>query len=201
MKTRFMGEGGLLVETADAAEAHALRRSLSQRRIPGLRELIPGYASLLIVVDPLSTDMDALAASLPAEMDPGSRSVREHEFMVRYHGVDLESVAKHLGMEAEELVRRHAAPTYTVAFLGFAPGFPYLTGLDPALRLPRLSRPRTQVPAGSVAIADEFTGIYPQATPGGWHVLGSCEARLFDATRAEPALLAPGDRVSFKVVP
>lgn len=202
MKTRLMGEGGLLVETADAAEAHALRRNLSQRRIPGLRELIPGYASLLIVVDPLSTDMDALAAGLPP-MEKGfaSQVAREHEFKVRYDGADLESVAKRLGMEVPELVRRHAAPVYTVAFLGFAPGFPYLTGLDPALRLPRLSQPRTQVPAGCVAMADEFTGIYPQATPGGWHMLGSCEARLFDAARAEPALLSPGDRVRFREAP
>ena len=201
MKTRFMGEGGLLVETVDAAQAHALRRALLQRRIPGLRELIPGYASLLIVADPLSVDMDSLAASLPAQWDAGSQVVREHEFTVRYQGEDMGAVAKSLGLETEELVRRHTAAVYTVCFLGFAPGFPYLTGLDPVLRLPRLARPRTLVPAGSVAIADDFTGIYPQATPGGWHILGHCEARLFDAARAEPALLSPGDRVRLKALP
>lgn len=201
MKTRFMGESGLLVETVDAAEAHALRRSLLQRRIPGLRELIPGYASLLIVADPLSTDMDALATSLPEALDAGSVDTREHEFRVHYDGEDLVPAAKLLGLEAIELVRRHTVAVYTVAFLGFAPGFPYLTGLDTALRLPRLDRPRTLVPAGSVAMADEFTGIYPQATPGGWHILGRCEARLFDVARAEPALLSPGDRVRFKAAP
>jgi KipI family sensor histidine kinase inhibitor len=193
-----MGEGGLLVETDDAAEAHALRRDLLQRRIPGLRELIPGYASLLIVVDPLSMDLDALAAGLPPKASAISSVSREHEFRVHYDGEDLMPVAKRLGLEAEELVRRHVAPVYTVAFLGFAPGFPYLTGLDPALRLPRLAQPRTSVPAGSVAMADEFTGIYPQATPGGWHILGRCEAKLFDASRADPALLSPGDRVRFQ---
>lgn len=193
-----MGEGGLLVETVDAAEAHALRRELLQRRIPGLRELIPGYASLLIVVDPLSTDLDALAADLPLKTGAVPGAAREHEFKVQYDGEDLIPVAKRLGLEAEELVRRHTAPAYAVAFLGFAPGFPYLTGLDPALRLPRLAQPRTLVPAGSVAMADEFTGIYPEATPGGWHILGRCEAKLFDASRAEPALLSPGDRVRFK---
>jgi KipI family sensor histidine kinase inhibitor len=201
MKTRSMGEGGLLVETADAAEAHALRRSLLQRRIPGLRELIPGYASLLIVVDPLSMDLDVLAASLPVSVEAPPGSVREHEFKVRYQGEDLAVAAKRLGLEAAELVRRHTASVYTVAFLGFAPGFPYLTGLDPALRLPRLARPRTLVPAGSVAMADEFTGIYPAATPGGWHILGYCEPSLFDTARTEPALLSPGDRVRFKAVP
>ncbi|HEY3644305.1 MAG TPA: allophanate hydrolase subunit 1 [Gammaproteobacteria bacterium] len=201
MKTRFMGEGGLLVETADAAGAHALRRALLQRRIPGLRELIPGYASLLIVADPLSTDMDALAASLSVPVDAGTRVPREHEFKVQYGGEDLAVLAKRLGMDTAELVRRHAAPTYTVAFLGFAPGFPYLTGLDPALKSPRLARPRALVPAGSVAMADEFTGIYPQATPGGWNVLGRCETNLFDVSRAEPALLAPGDLVRFTASP
>jgi KipI family sensor histidine kinase inhibitor len=201
MKTRFMGEGSLLVETADAAQAQALRRNLVQRRIPGLRDLIPGSASLLIVVDPVSTDLDALAASLPAVTDAVPEAVREHEFTVHYDGEDLLPVAKRLGLEPVELVRRHTAPVYSVAFLGFAPGFPYLTGLDASLRLPRLSQPRTRVPAGSVAMADEFTGIYPQATPGGWHVLGRCEAQLFDADRMEPALLAPGDQVRFKVAP
>jgi KipI family sensor histidine kinase inhibitor len=201
MKTRFMGEGGLLVETADAAEAHALREALLRRRIPGLRELIPGYASLLIVADPLTTDMDALAASLPAQPEAMPQAVREHQFLARYGGEDLAAAARQLNLEAAELVRRHAAPLYTVAFLGFAPGFPYLTGLDPSLRLPRLARPRTVVPAGSVAMADEFTGIYPQATPGGWHILGHCDSKLFDVSRAEPALLAPGDRVRFKAAP
>jgi KipI family sensor histidine kinase inhibitor len=201
VKMRFMGEAGLLVETADAAEAQALRGSLLQRRIPGLRDLIPGHASLLIVADPLSTDMDALAANLTLPMAVEPQVGREHEFGVQYDGEDLGEVAKRLQMEVTELVRRHTARIYSVAFLGFAPGFPYLTGLDPALRLPRLARPRTLVPAGSVAMADEFTGIYPQATPGGWHVLGRCEANLFDVSRTEPALLAPGDRVRFKALP
>ena len=201
MKTRFMGESGLLVETADAAEAHALRRALLQRRIPGMRELIPGYASLLIVADPLSADLEALAAALPVQLEPVPRTPREHEFAVRYHGEDLAAAAKRLNIEVVELVRRHSAPAYTVAFLGFVPGFPYLTGLDPSLRLPRLDRPRTLVPVGSVAMADEFTGIYPQPTPGGWHILGHCDAKLFDVSRAEPALLAPGDQVRFRAVP
>jgi KipI family sensor histidine kinase inhibitor len=120
---------------------------------------------------------------------------------VHYAGADLAAAARRLHMDPAELVRRHTLPVYTVAFLGFAPGFPYLTGLDPALQLPRRTDPRLQVPAGSVALAGEFCGIYPQATPGGWNVIGHCEVRLFDPARAQPALLAPGDRVRFKATP
>ena len=202
MNTRFMGDAALLVETRDAAEAQTLRRTLSCQLIPGLRELVPGQASLLIVVDPLLTNLETLATNLPALGGDGvPAKPRQHEFLVDYSGEDLASVAKLSGMEAAEVVRRHAAVTYEVAFLGFAPGFAYLTGLDPALRLPRRNEPRLRVPAGSVAMADGFTGIYPQVSPGGWHILGHCTVTLFDAASPEPALLTPGDRVQFKVAP
>lgn len=199
MNLRLVGESALLVETADAAQAQALRRSLQELAIPGLRELVPGQCSLLIGVDPLSVDLDALAARMAdLQTTAGTSKPRQHEFLTDYSGEDLTVVAKLTGMEPAEVVRRHAGATYEVAFLGFAPGFAYLTGLDAALRLPRRTDPRTRVPAGSVAIADGFTGIYPQTSPGGWHILGRCEARLFDATRADPVLLLPGDRVRFK---
>jgi KipI family sensor histidine kinase inhibitor len=199
MNLRPMGEGAVLVEVEDCAEAHALRRALLDAPLPGVRELIPGQASLLIVADPLILDLRSVAARLPAIAHTSPATGRLHEFTVAYEGEDLDPVAKQLGMAPEELVRRHTAPLYDVAFLGFVPGFPYLAGLDPALRLPRRARPRTRVPAGSVAMADGYTGIYPQETPGGWHILGRCAVRLFDAARAQPALLMPGDRVRFKV--
>lgn len=202
MKLHFMGEAALLVETEDAAQAQALRRALLELAVPGLLELVPGQASLLISADPLMADLDALAARLPGVVtatQPGKS--REHEFLTDYSGADLAAVAKLAGLEPAEVVRRHTAATYEVAFLGFAPGFAYLTGLDPQLRLPRRAEPRTRVTAGSVAIADSFTGIYPQTSPGGWHILGHCAAQLFDATRSDPALLAPGDRVRFKAQP
>lgn len=202
MKVRAVGEGALLVETAGPAEAQALRRALLKRDIPGLKELIPGQDSLLIAVDPLRTDMEALAAGLP---EPGALGAtpapHRHEFGVRYGGEDLQPVARMLDLEPAELVRRHTAVEYTVAFLGFAPGFAYLTGLDEVLKLPRRADPRTRVPAGSVAVADGYTGIYPRATPGGWHILGRCEALLFDPARTMPALLSPGDLVRFKALP
>lgn len=202
MKLSFMGETALLVDTEDAAQAQDLRRALLELAIPGLRELVPGQSSLLISADPLVTDLDVLAARLPdlvATTSPAK--ARAHEFLTDYSGEDLAAVAKLAGLEVAEVVRRHTAATYEVAFLGFAPGFAYLTGLDPVLRLPRRAEPRTRVPASSVAIADGFTGIYPQVSPGGWHILGRCEVSLFDAARDAPALLAPGDRVRFKAAP
>ena len=202
MKLRSMGETALLVETESAAQAQALRRAVLELAPPGLRELVPGLASLLISVDPLLVDLDALAARLPdLAVDRPVPQGRSHELLVDYSGQDLAAVAQLAGLEPAEVVRRHTAASYEVAFLGFAPGFAYLTGLDPKLRLPRRAEPRLRVAAGSVAIADEFTGIYPQASPGGWHVLGHCDARLFDPSRAEPALFAPGDRVRFKAAP
>jgi len=202
MNIRPMGDGALLVETRDSAEAQKLRLALATASIPGLRQLVPGYASLLIAVDPLVTDLDALVRRLPelSRLPQASGVPKSHEIPVRY-GEELQAVAAELSMPAEEVVRRHSGVTYTVAFLGFAPGFAYLTGLDPMLRLPRLATPRTRTPLGAVAMAGEFTGIYPQATPGGWRVLGVTAAKLFDASQASPALLAPGDRVRFKVLP
>ncbi len=203
MKTRFMGDSALLVETDDPAGAQALRRVLLRGSMPGLREIIPGQSSLLIAADPLRVDLDALAARLPELMRDAAppAAPRQHEFAVNYTGEDLALAARLTGMDVEEVVRRHTAPLYTVSFLGFTPGFAYLDGLDGRLKLPRRADPRVRVPAGSVAIADGYTGIYPQATPGGWHILGRCEAALFDAQRPSPALLAPGDRVRFREIP
>lgn len=202
MNIRPMGDGALLVETRDSAEAQRLRLTLAAESIPGLRQLVPGLDSLLIAVDPLLTDLDALAQRLPelARTPQAAAAPRSHEISVRYGGEGLEAVAAALSMTAEEVVRRHSGAHYTVAFLGFVPGFAYLTGLDPRLQLPRLTTPRTRTPAGAVAMAGEFTGIYPQTTPGGWHVLGLATSQLFDAARTSPALLSPGDQVRFKVL-
>ena len=134
-----------------------------------------------------------------AELPPGAEvpTGRVHEIAVRYDGEDLPEVARRAGLDAAEVVARHAAPLYTVACLGFSRGFPYLEGLDPVLWLPRRASPRARGPAGSVAVASEQAGIYPQATPGGWHLLGTTDAVLFDESAEPPAMLAPGDRVRF----
>lgn len=119
------------------------------------------------------------------------------ELEVVYDGADLDEVADLTGLTADEVVRRHAAPTYTVAFGGFVAGFAYLVGLDPELRVPRRPSPRERVPAGSVALADEFTAVYPAATPGGWRLLGRCDAPMFDLAADPPARLTPGSGVRF----
>lgn len=203
MNIQAMGEGSLLVETGDAAAAHALRANLLKQGIPGLRELVPGQRSLLLSFDPLKMDHDKLMQRVHelATMPPMLPNQRRHEIGVRYDGEDLVCLAQELNITPEELVRRHAAPVYRVAFLGFAPGFPYLTGLDPTLQATRRSKPRLRVPSGSVAIAGEFTGIYPCATPGGWRLIGRTDAVLFDATCDSPALLTPGDEVHFRIIP
>jgi KipI family sensor histidine kinase inhibitor len=203
MNVHHMGDSALLVETHDSAEAQRLRHALDAEHIPGLRQLVPGYNSLLLAADPLLVELDALARRLPELLQVPSQVLitRSHEIPVRYAGEDLEAVAAALDVSTAEVVRRHSAASYIVAFLGFAPGFAYLTGLDPTLQLPRLATPRTRTPEGAVAVAGEFTGIYPQAMPGGWRVLGIATTRLFDAARASPALLAPGDQVRFKVIP
>jgi len=202
MRVRHFGDGALLAETEDAAAAQALRAELLAEAIPGMRELIPGFRSLLVTADPFATDLEAMAQRLQRRAPPKlSPSVpRLHEFTLSYDGEDLASLARDKMMEVQEVVRRHSAPLYTVAFLGFAPGFPYLTGLDPALHTPRRASPRLRVAAGSVAIASEFCGIYPQAMPAGWHVLGHTDVALFDPDRDPPALLAPGDQVRFRAL-
>ena len=129
---------------------------------------------------------------------------RRIDIPVRYggdDGPDLEAVARHACLDPEEVVRRHTGATYRVAMLGFAPGFPYLLGLDPALELPRRSEPRLRVPAGSVAIGGAQTGIYPRELPGGWHLIGCTPLHLFEPEREPPCLLAPGDEVRFRPLP
>jgi allophanate hydrolase subunit 1 len=142
----------------------------------------------------------ALRAGDPA---PAAGVWCEVEIPVCYggeHGPDLDAVAAHAGLSRDEVVARHAGAGYTVAMLGFAPGFPYLLGLDPALHVPRRANPRTRVPSGSVAIGGAQTGIYPRELPGGWHLIGRTPRALFDPARNPPCLLAPGDRVRFRTI-
>ncbi|MGH8320360.1 MAG: 5-oxoprolinase subunit PxpB [Gammaproteobacteria bacterium] len=203
MNIRFVGDSALLLEVGDFRTAQQWREAIHRQSFPGILELVPGLDTLLVEFDPLRFDAVKFKRHLPkfTESFGFSSEAREHRIEVLYQGEDLEDVARITGLDVAEVVRRHAAATYTVAFLGFAPGFPYLTGLDPKLHLPRLKSPRTKVPAGAVAITDEFSGIYPQATPGGWRILGYTNAVLFDVSRPAAALLMPGDKVHFRPAP
>lgn len=193
----------------DRVHAVAARLQASLRDV----ECVPAYASLLLRFDVaqwLDDDgrfaAERLRASVAAAWDARSsaeKAPRGVKIPVCYGGdagVDLHEVAAHARMSADEVVKRHVAALYRVAMLGFAPGFPYLLGLDPALAVPRRSNPRTRVPAGSVAIGGQQTGIYPQALPGGWHLIGRTPMRLFDLAAASPSLLQPGDHVRFRAI-
>lgn len=189
------------------ARVHALCERIRAQRPVWLQDLVPAYASVGVFFDPLLIEADALETwlsatldGLPTDTELTAVSTRTVSVPVVYGGEagpDLESAAAELGLPPAELVKRHAAGEYTVAMIGFAPGFPYLLGLDPALALPRLATPRTSVPAGSVGIGGTQTGIYPRESPGGWRLIGRTPLMLFDPLRDEPALLAPGDRVRF----
>jgi KipI family sensor histidine kinase inhibitor len=195
-----MGEHALLVSCADLATAHRLVAELRASPPAGVVDVVPGWDTVLVVGAPGAGDaLDALAADLPTRRLRELPAERERlaEIPVTYDGPDLADVARLTGLSVDEVVARHSAPTYTVAFLGFAPGFPYLVGLDPALRVPRLDTPRTAVPAGSVGIGGGQTGVYPRETPGGWRIVGRTGEVLFDAGRDPAALLAAGDRLRF----
>jgi 5-oxoprolinase (ATP-hydrolysing) subunit B len=169
--------------------------------IAGVDEVVPAARTVLVRFDPRVIGAAELAAAIQTRTADGSapRSGPVVTIPVNYDGPDLDAVAILVGCSAEEVVARHTSGDYTVAFCGFAPGFAYLSGLDPRLHVARLDSPRTAVPAGAVAIAGEYTATYPRGSPGGWQLLGRTTAPLWDLTRPEPALLTPGTRVRFEV--
>lgn len=172
----------------------------SLARIAGVVNLHPAYDSVLIVFDPLVTTHEEVRRAARRIPPRAGVAGRRHVIPVHYNGPDLESLAGHHTLSMERVIELHAGAEYTVAFLGFVPGFAYLEGLPAALHTPRLSVPRKQVPAGSVGIAGSQTGIYPMATPGGWQLIGSTAVRLFDSGNEPMSLLQPGDRVTFQPV-
>lgn len=192
------GDRALLLEVEDLDRARGLHAALVELALPGVVDLVPAARTVLVVCDegtPVAGLRDRLAAAVPQQVGPADGPLVE--VPVAYDGEDLAQVAALTGLTSEEVVARHAAATYVAAFGGFAPGFAYLTGLDPALRVPRLRTPRTRVPAGSVAVAGEWSAVYPRVSPGGWLLLGRTDLELFDARRDPPALLAPGTHVRF----
>lgn len=210
MKIAAASDSSLLVEfaTAVSEEMHtrvlALFHALLAQCDPRIRNLHPGYASLLVDFDPLRLSHEQLTANVQklinAESGVKAASSRTIAIPVCYDaefGPDLGHVAAHHSITIDEVIRLHASATYMVYFLGFSPGFAYMGGLPEALRTPRLATPRIRVPAGSVAIAGEQTGIYPIDSAGGWQLIGRTPVRMFDATANPPTRLQPGDRVRF----
>jgi len=188
----------VLVEVGSTAEVRAAYRRLvalqAAGRLPGVVEMVPAARTVLVEGEGLP-DLAELLSGLAAEPEAGPASTVE--IPVTYDGPDLAEVAELAGLDRDEVVRRHAAADYTVAFCGFAPGFGYLTGLPSDLHVPRRATPRTAVAAGSVGIAGEFAGVYPRRSPGGWQLLGRTDAVLWDPDRNPPARLSPGTRVRF----
>jgi KipI family sensor histidine kinase inhibitor len=214
---RPVGDHALLWELPDNASVHAAARLARDRFSDQLVEVVPGHDTLLLVwneglEDPaaLMSNLNALASHASAfKLDMRVTENDQAEAVtvpVMYDGADLKAVAATLGTTTDEVVKLHSEANYVVAFMGFSPGFPYLLAEDaargvlPLLELPRRDSPRTEVPAGSVAVAAGYCGIYPRSSPGGWNLLGRTEVVLFDAERDPPALLEPGALVRFEPI-
>ena len=202
-----LGDAALLVElgtridTALNARCHALAEALEKRS--GVREALAGYSTVTVHYDPDRTSFAAIRSAVTRLLAAKPRvgpSGRLHRIPVAYDGPDLAESAELLKISVPELVALHSKPIYRVFMVGFVPGFAYLGPLPPALALPRRRVPRTHVPAGSVAMAGEQTGVYPLPTPGGWHLLGRTQMPMFLPDNDPPSLLRPGDRVKFHPV-
>ncbi|MFQ5711053.1 MAG: 5-oxoprolinase subunit PxpB [Candidatus Geothermarchaeales archaeon] len=204
------GDTNLVVEFGNVIDEQINRRvisvflTLEAERIPGVVELIPTFRSIYINYDPLKTTLPEVRAWVEDTVKrselrgmPPTETVEIPTVYGGEYGPDLEFVAQYHGMTPEEVVSLHESGEYRVYMLGFMSGFPYLGGLPKEIATPRLKTPRTLVPAGSVGIAAEQTGIYPEASPGGWQIIGRTFKRLFDPHRSPPSLLSPGDKVRF----
>ncbi len=199
MRVLPSGSTALLVELAGLDEVLDLYAALCAERPDGVVDVVPAARTILLVTDPSATDLatveHAVRRTTPRRVDrTGGELV---EVPVAYDGEDLAEAASLLSCTPEELVRRHTGEEWTVAFCGFAPGFGYLASAGGQWDVPRRDSPRTTVPAGSVALAGEFSGVYPRASPGGWQLIGRTELSIFGLDRDPPALLSPGTPVRF----
>ena len=197
------GRTAVLVELDDAGQRRRLHRTLSEHPAVGTVDLVPAQTTVLIEVESAGQLPDAVVHVQELIAD-GLECVEEGAqeavvVPVRYDGLDLSDVADVLDMATDELVRRHSDQQWTVEFAGFMPGFGYMSGTDWPYRVPRRDSPRTRIPPGSIALADGFTGAYPQASRGGWQIIGTTDAVLWDEKADPPALLIPGAVIKFEV--
>jgi len=216
-----LGESALTIRLGEVASVELSERSallastIRDEGIPGVSDVVAAVASVTVYYDELRTESGerrtanrtqqltsllSRFSALPLSHSPTLSLFTTHTIPVRYSGPDLDEVAERTKMSRDDVVRLHAGREYHVLAIGFLPGWGYLGPLDPALSLPRRSTPRTRIPAGSVAIAGTQTGIYPRVSPGGWHLIGTTDAVLFDPYREPPSLFRTGDRVRFVAV-
>ena len=196
--TALVAELGSRLDTALNTRAIALAAALQKRR--DVRRAMAGHGTVTVQFDPDQVSLDALTAAirrLATRRPPVEEPGRLHRIPVVYDGPDLEEVARERGLTPSQVVEIHVRPIYRVFLVGFVPGWAYMGPLADALVLPRRATPRTQVPAGSVAIAGQETGIYPLVSPGGWHLIGRTSVRLFLPDSDPPSLFRVGDRVKF----
>lgn len=193
------GDSGLLVELADLDDVLALYAELVDAPPEGVVDLVPAARTLMLRIDPTRSDPSRVGQAVSAvEPRRGNRpDAGRVEVPVAYDGEDLAEVGRLTGLGERGVVEAHTAQEWTVAFCGFAPGFGYLVGTDERLSVPRRSVPRTRVPARAVALAGEFSGVYPRESPGGWQLIGHTTVQPWDLDRDPPALLVPGVRVRF----
>jgi KipI family sensor histidine kinase inhibitor len=199
---RPCGEQAWLLDLDDNRLVHRWAAAVRHADLPGVREVVPGLTTLLVTVDPEMTSAAAVRNALE-RLTPGTEHVDDrerHVIDVRYDGEDLAEVSRLTGLTVAEVVAAHTGTPWRVAFCGFAPGFSYLFGGDARLRVPRRDEARLRVPAGAVAIAGEFSSVYPRVSPGGWQLLGHTDAVLWNSSADPPAALRPGAVVQFRDV-
>ncbi len=197
------GAGAVLVEVDDLDEVLGLHAALHADPPPGLVDLVPAARTVLVRFDPGVVEravVERAVREVPLQPVRAGDDRDVVEVPVRYDGEDLDEVAELTGWGRAGVVERHTGTTWTVAFGGFAPGFGYLVADEGEWDVPRRSSPRSRVPAGSVGLAGEFSGVYPRSSPGGWQLIGRTDLTLFDVDRDRPALLRPGVRVRFQAV-
>jgi KipI family sensor histidine kinase inhibitor len=196
------GSTALLVEVDGLDEVLALHAALSADPPEGVVDVVPAARTVLVVTDPARTTLTAVAEAVRRTTPrPGARAAGDTvELPVHYDGADLAEAAALLSLSPADLVQRHTGAEWTVAFCGFAPGFGYLTQPGAAWDVPRRATPRTAVPPGSVALAGEFSGVYPRESPGGWQLIGRTDVAVFDLDRDPAALLRPGVAVRFVAI-
>jgi KipI family sensor histidine kinase inhibitor len=200
---RDYGDRALLLECPSTEEVLALAASLRAAQLPGVLDIVPAARTVLLKLAD-SSHQESTRQRLK-RLAPAPEGSEHHPsgtvdvtIDVIYDGPDLADVAAHTGLTTDEVVEAHTGSPWRVGFAGFAPGFAYLVGGDPRLAVPRRSDPRTAVPAGSVGLAGEFSGVYPRQSPGGWQLIGRTDALLWDIDRRQPALLLPGMSVQFR---